>query len=128
MNGKRRPTFDAIDGTRRKRPRISRETSNGGSTCTGVFGRKRGGEAFPLNALNCENSFVSRREEQTALTRSTEMINDKRRSRSDPPRSGQRRMNGIEEINLERERNETGCNYEGSQLSADLRGQGWKTF
>lgn len=39
---------------------------------------------FPLNALNCENSFVSRKErgreeEQTVLTRSTEMINDKRR-------------------------------------------------
>lgn len=41
-----------------------------------------GSGVFPLNTLNCENSFVSRREPD-GLTRSTEMINDKRCLRSD---------------------------------------------
>lgn len=74
---------------------------------------------FPLNALNCENSFVSRgreggREEQTALTRSTEMINDKRGLGSGSTAIGTETDEREEEINLEGEWNEMKAEGRGS--------------
>lgn len=45
-DGERRPTLDIIDGAGGKGPRISRETRNGGSTCTGELRRKLGSFSF----------------------------------------------------------------------------------
>lgn len=45
-DGERRPTLNIIDGAGGKGPRISRETRNGGSTCTGELRRKLGSFSF----------------------------------------------------------------------------------